>query len=351
MSPATGIMLQLAACQDAFPIVVEQAEDEIAAANMIIGAAFAGARSITATSGGGFCLMTEAVGLAGITETPAVIINAQRPGPATGLATRTAQADLHFVISSAQDDFPRFVFAPSSPEEGYAVTARALGLAEKYQVPVIILVDQFFNDCLYSLESVFPAPEAIDRFIVNSSTLENPAAYKRYALTASGISPRALPCKGPALVKACGNEHREDGHTSEDVQDRNSMVDKRARKMTGMLAEMRPPHQYHADAGTLLIGWGSTGGVIREAVDLLRAEGIDAGCLQFCDIWPFPAQAIAASISRSQRFYIVEQNSTAQFARLLRQETGLVAAGTVLQYDGRPPYPADVCAAIKQQMR
>lgn len=351
MSPATGIMLHLAACQDRFPIVVEQAEDEIAAINMIIGAAYAGVRSITATSGGGFCLMTEAVGLAGITETPAVIVNAQRPGPATGLATRTAQGDLHFVIRAGQDEFPRFVFAPSSPEEGYAVTARSLALAEKYQVPVIILVDQFFNDSLYSLDNELIVPETIDRFVIESSILENPASYNRYAHTQDGVSPRALPCKSLALVKTCGNEHREDGHTSEAINDRISMVDKRARKITGMLSEMRPPHQYHADADMLLIGWGSTAGVIRESVDLLRSDGIDAGCLHFCDLWPFPVKAATALLPRSQQFFIVEQNSTAQFAQLLRQETGLVPAGTVLKYDGRPLYPAEVYESVKKQMR
>lgn len=351
MSPATGIMLHLAALQDRFPLVVEQAEDEIAAVNMIIGASFAGVRSMTATSGGGFCLMTEGVGLAGITETPIVVINAQRPGPATGLATRTEQADLQFAIRTAQDDFPRFVFAPSSPEEGYTITARALHLAEKYQVPVIILVDQCFNDSLYTCDNTFNVPEKIERFLFDGDLADTPSSYKRYALTSSGISPRALPCKSRALVKACGNEHREDGHTSEAIEDRNSMVQKRALKIKGMLSEMRPPLAYHSDAQALLVGWGSTAGILHEAIDLMRHEGIDIGLLHFSDIWPFPAQAATDALTKANSFFVVEQNSNAQFCQLIRQETGRAATGSILKYDGRPFYPIEIINSVKDKMR
>ena len=347
MSPSTGIMMHLAALQKDFPLVVEQAEDEIAAANMIIGAAFAGVRSLTATSGGGFCLMTEAVGLAGITETPAVFINAQRPGPATGLATRTAQADLHMVIRAGQDDAPRFVFAPGSPEEAYEITARALMLAEKYQVPVIVLVDQFFNDSLYSLDKPFIVPQKVERFILDHTAITNPSGYQRYQITESGISPRALPCKGKALVKCSGNEHRENGHTSEASQDRIAMVDKRARKMIGMLSEISPPEQYHADADMLLLGWGSTRGVIREAVERLRADGYNIGCLHFCDLWPFPTHALESLNLTKKRLIAVEQNSTAQFAQLLGQQTGIAVHDSFLKYDGRPLYPQEIYDAIK----
>lgn len=347
MSPATSIMLHLASWQDRFPLVVEQAEDEIAAVNMIIGASFAGVRSITATSGGGFCLMTEGLGLAGITETPIVIINAQRPGPATGLATRTAQGDLQFVIQAAQDDSPRFVFAPGSPEEAYETTARALSLAEKYQCPAIILVDQFFNDSVYIIDNKLSAPESIERFIADSSSIKEDEEYRRYALTESGISPMALPCKGRALVMTSGNEHSEDGHLSESIDDRNNMVDKRARKQAGMLSEMRAPKAYHHEADTLLAGWGSTSGIIQEAVDLLRADGVDAGCVHFCDLWPFPSKTAHQMLSKAVNLFVVEQNSTGQFAQLLRQETGLTPSGKILKYDGRPFYPSEVFSCAK----
>jgi 2-oxoglutarate ferredoxin oxidoreductase subunit alpha len=343
MSPSTSVMINLASWQDRFPLVVEQAEDEIAAVNMIIGASFAGVRSLTATSGGGFCLMTEGLGLAGITETPIVIINGQRPGPATGLATRTAQADLQFVIRAAQDEFPRFVFAPGSPEEAYTMTARALDLAEKYQCPAILLVDQYLNDSLCIVEGRFPVRERIERFLVDSSD----ADYQRYAFSESGISPRALPCRGLSLVKCSGNEHREDGHSTEAAHTRTMMVDKRGRKMLGMLAEMRAPNLCQAGATTLLAGWGSTRGVMEEAAEMLRGEGIDAGVVHFCDLWPFPAQEAYRYLKPADRLFVVEQNSTGQFAQLLRQETGLMASGMVLKYDGRPFYPVEICDQVK----
>ncbi len=351
MSPATGIMMNLAAWQDRFPLVVEQAEDEIAAANMIIGASFAGVRSLTATSGGGFCLMTEAVGLAGISETPIVVMNAQRPGPATGLATRTAQADLRQVLHAGQDEFPRFVCAPGSPEQAYETTALAFDLADKYQVPALILVDQYFTDSLYTLDDALQAPEKVRSHTIDDTALKNPADYQRYALTDSGISPRAVPCAGEARVMVCGNEHKPDGHSTEAAELRTAMVDKRARKLQGMAADMRPPTVAHAAAKIRLICWGSTLGVVAEAVELLRAGGADAGYAHFCDIWPFPCAAAEAALSGAERLICVEQNSTAQFAGLLRQETGIVITQAVLKYDGRPFYPHEIVTAVFKEGR
>jgi len=351
MSPATSIMMNLAAWQDRFPLVVEQAEDEIAAANMIIGASFAGARSLTATSGGGFCLMTEAIGLAGISETPIVVINAQRPGPATGLATRTAQADLRQVLHAGQDEFPRFVFAPGSPEQAYETTARAFDLAEKYQVPAIILVDQYFNDSLYILDHDLAAPDAVLHHSIADADIEKPVDYKRYALTGSGISPRALPCSGEILVMVCGNEHKEDGHSTESAELRTIMVDKRAKKLQGMMAEMQPPAIMRPATKIMLLCWGSTLGVVAEAVELLRAGGLAAGFVHFCDIWPFPCNAALQALAGAERIICVEQNSTAQFAGLLRQETGIAVTQSVLKYDGRPFYPVEIADAVMKAGR
>lgn len=350
MSPATGIMAHLAAWSDKLPLVVEQAEDELAAANMIIGAAFAGVRAITATSGGGFSLMTEALGLAGITETPVVIINAQRPGPATGLPTRTAQADLLFVIHASQDEFPRFVFAPGNPQQAYEITARACRLAEKYQVPAIMLSDQYLNDSLYTVD-VFKIPDAVERFGVNDSDLEDPANYRHFQKTPDGVSPRALPCKGKALVVVSSDEHREDGHISENAADRVSMADKRSAKIPAMLNEMQGPESYHGEAAVLLVGWGSTWGALREAVDMLRSAGHDAGSLHFTDLWPFPAEAASAALAGCRAFYMVENNATSQLGKLMRKQTGLIAAGVVLKYDGRPFYPTQIAAEMKIHLK
>ncbi len=347
MSPATSIMTHLAVFADSFPLMVEQAEDEIAAANMIVGASFAGARSMTATSGGGFCLMVEALGLAAMTETPVVMVNAQRPGPATGLPTRTGQGDLHFVISASQDEFPRFVFAPGSPEEAYCIIARALDLAEKYQVPAIILVDQYLLDSLYIIEEEFSVPERIERYIADGDG----AGYKRYAITADGVSPRRLPCKGSTLVVANGNEHSEDGHTTEDIAECNKMVHKRLAKIPPMLQEMPPPLAYHGDARTLLAGWGSTAGAIREAVDMLRSDGLDCGALHFAGLWPFPAEAAKKAMGKASKIFVVENNATGQFGQILRQELLRAPDGLILKYDGRPFYPVEIVNKFKELTR
>jgi len=351
MSPATGINLHLASLCDRFPLVVEQAEDEIAAITMVIGASYAGVRAMTATAGGGFCLMTEGLGLAGITETPVVIVNAQRPGPATGLPTRTGQGDLHFVIRASQDEFPRFVFAPGTPEEGFATTMRAFHLAEKYQVPVIILVDQYFTDSLYITEHECTVPDTVERFIIEEVNEEEATQYKRYALTPKGVSPRALPCRSNALVIANGNEHREDGHISESIDDRNNMVDKRSAKLPDMLSEMRPPEMSHKDAKTLLVGWGSTFGIIQEVVDMLRSDGVDVGQMHFSDLWPFPADATVSALQIAKQFFTVENNSTGQLAQLIRQETCLKETGKILKYDGRPFYLNELYKRVQEVVR
>lgn len=346
MSPATGVIRNITEMTDQYPFVVEQAEDEIAAVNMIIGAAFAGVRSMTSTSGGGFCLMTEGLGLAGITEVPIVIVNAQRPGPATGLPTRTAQGDLLFVINASQDEFPRFVFAPRSVNEAFYTMIRAFELSEKYQVPAIILSDQFFNDSVFISKDKFIPPENIQRFIATDADLDDPNTYRRFAVTQSGVSPRVLPCRGNAIIATTGNEHLEDGHISEDKDNRTRMVNKRNAKLPAMTAEMNGPEGYFEDADILLIGWGSSAGAIKEAVDILRARDVRAGCLTFSDIWPFPAGKVVAAAGNNKTLVSVELNSTAQFTRLIRQQTGIECAGSILKYDGRPLYPEDVVDGI-----
>lgn len=352
MSPATGIMAHLANFSDRFPLVVEQAEDEIAAVNMAIGASFAGVRAMTATSGGGFALMTEGLGLAAITETPIVIVNAQRPGPATGLPTRTAQADLHFVIRASQDEFPRFVFAPGTMQEAFELTARAFHLSEKYQVPAIVLSDQYLNDSLFVLEKPFKAPKAVRRFIVGDDKIKDASAYRRFEVTPSGVSPRAIPCRGQALVVVSSDEHREDGHISEIIQDRLAMVDKRNAKLPRMRKEMKPPQGYHDDNGdTLLVGWGSTRGAIQEAVDLLRKAGLKIGSLHFTDLWPFPNHAVEKRLAGKSKIIMVEQNATAQLGQLIRQQTGIDFFKAVLKYDGRPFYPIEIVRAVKKYLR
>ncbi|MFW5930915.1 MAG: 2-oxoacid:acceptor oxidoreductase subunit alpha [Desulfosalsimonas sp.] len=347
MSPATGIMANLAEFEDRLPLVVEQAEDEIAAVNMAIGASFAGVRAITATSGGGFALMTEGLGLAGITETPLVVINSQRPGPATGLPTRTAQGDLRFVLHAAQDEFPRFVFAPDSLDSAFEIMIRAFDLADRYQVPVIVLTDQYFNDSMAIAQKSLEVPSSIERFIADGSDMEDPADYRRFAFTETGVSPRALPCEGGALVMVSGNEHQEDGHISEKISDRIGQMNKRHRKLEDMEKQIRPPLTDHPDSSVLLVGWGSTAGAIRESAELLRAGGLDAGAICFTDIWPFPAKEVGKILDKCSRFYMVEQNFSAQLGWLIAERTGRKFHQAIVKYDGRPFFPEEIAGRVR----
>ncbi len=349
MSPSTGIMENLAEFEDSMPLVVEQAEDEIAAVNMVIGASFAGVRAMTATSGGGFALMSEGLGLAGITETPLVIINSQRPGPATGLPTRTAQADLRFVMHASQDEFPRFVLAPGSLDSAFETMLRAFDLAERYQVPVIVLADQYFNDSMAVAQKNLTAPKEIERFTVGDSDMDDPADYRRFAFTDSGVSPRALPCRGRALVMVTGNEHQEDGHLSERITDRVGQMNKRHRKLVDMKKHIRPPETIYPDSSLLLVGWGSTAGIIRESVEMLRRDGVDAGAVLFTDIWPFPEAEVSRILDQCRSFYMVEQNISAQLGWLIRERTGKQFDHAIVKYDGRPFFPLEVVKQVKSR--
>ncbi|GAB6145105.1 2-oxoacid:acceptor oxidoreductase subunit alpha [Desulfocicer niacini] len=338
MSPATGVMTSVVPFIDKLPIVMEQAEDEIAAVNMAVGASFAGVRSLTATSGGGFCLMTEGLGLAAISETPLVIIDAQRPGPATGLPTRTGQADLLFVLNASQDAFPRFVFAPGNPMETYELTKKAFTLSEKYQVPSIILLDQFLNTSQVTQENRFTVEKDLPTFICKDRDMEAPEKYLRYRLTHDGISPRAVPGRGKALVRATGNEHNEAGQISEDAENKKAMNAKRNGKHAAMLTEMTAPQVFHGDSATLLVGWGSSREIILEACRAMRDKGKDVGAVIIKDIWPLDRQKWT-DILKNKTLIMVEQNSNCQMGKVISQETGIFYDAAILKDDGRPLYP------------
>lgn len=351
MSPATGIMLHLTELSNRLDLVVEQAEDEIAAANIVIGAAFAGARAMTATSGGGFCLMTEALGLAGMAETPMVIVNAMRPGPSTGLPTRTAQGDLRFAVHASHDDFPRFVFAPGTPEQAFEQTRKAFHLSEKYQVPAIILVDQYLIDSLFLLEKPFSIDKHVERFIVTDDDMPDPKKCERFALTESGVSPRALPCKGDALVNVSSDEHRPDGYITEDIAMRDAMMEKRQAKLSAMIEELDAPEAVHPEAHTLLIGWGASGSAVKEATELMRDRGADVGCVLFSQIWPFPATTVEKVLNNDpdRQYICVEMNTAAQFAGILKEYTDIDFSEYVLKYDGRPFTSGFIIDALKEK--
>lgn len=352
MTPATSIMEYLAAKSKDFDLVMVHAEDEISVINMIIGAAFAGARAMTATSGGGFCLMVEGLGLAGITETPIVVIDSQRPGPAIGLPTRTEQGDLEFALYASHGEFPRAVLAPATIADAFWLTVKAFNLAEKYQLPVIMLTDQHLASSYATVDKFDLTQVSIDRgLLLSAEEAAQEGEYKRYRITESGISPRALPGHKGTLVISDADEHDEEGHLIEDAETRTAMMLKRMRKLNGLRAEIGPPRVYGPPAAeTTLIGWGSTYGALREAVDLLREEGLDVNLLHLSELWPFPARAVSAALHSAQRSFVVENNATAQLAHLISAEIGHQVSGKILKFDGRPFSPAHIAAELKKEV-
>jgi 2-oxoglutarate ferredoxin oxidoreductase subunit alpha len=338
MTPSTSIGQTLAKWAGKMGLVVEQAEDEIAAINMALGASYAGAPSMVGTSGGGFALMVEGVSLAGMTETPIVIAVAQRPGPATGLPTRTEQADLQFVLYAGHGEFPRAIFAPGTVEECFHLTRRAFALAEKYQGPVFILTDQFLSDSYRSI-----GPFEVEKLpLAEPSWDAVPASlpYRRFAVTENGISPRLLPGWSEHRVVAGSDEHTEDGHLTEDLSVRKKMVEKRLKKMGGIRREVIPP-EFKGDKNPdlLLVTWGSTKGSVLEAASHLKSRGRRAGTLYFPQLWPLVQEQFLSMLQEARQVVCVEGNATGQLAKLIRQETGFEIKGRVSRYDGLPITP------------
>ena len=351
MSPSTSIMMYLAGKADDFDMVVEQAEDEIAAINMALGASYGGVRSLTATSGGGFSLMVEAFGLAGVSETPLVVVEAQRPGPATGLPTRTEQADLLFVIHASQDEFPRAIFAPGTAEEAFYTTIKAFDLAEKYQIPIVLLTDQFLADSYFTEKRFDTSQVRIDRHLLSETEARHMDSYKRYEITESGISPRAIPSAYGLEVPADGHEHDEHGHITEDEGVRSSMVEKRLRKMEGLAQEMDPPRRTgDPEAEHLLVGWGSTYGPMAEAVEILKTEGISVGGVHLNGLWPFPGHEMAKILDGPSTWTVVEGNGTGQLARLIQMEIQKKPDCQLLKYTGRPFTAVEIAGRFREEV-
>jgi 2-oxoglutarate ferredoxin oxidoreductase subunit alpha len=344
MTPGSPVLEWLAERAARYGLAVMQVEDEIAAACAAIGAGHAGARALVPTSGGGFSLMVEALGLAGMTETPVVFYEAQRPGPSTGMATRTEQGDLLFVLHASQGEFPRIVLAPGTIEQAFEAGWRAFNLAERYQCPVIVLSDHYLAT---SLRDVSPEELGLQAVTVDRGEwlddvqLEAlPEPYRRYRLTPNGVSPRAVPGHPQAVYSATSDEHDEFGHIEEDAVNRARMHQKRMRKLETACREMRPPTVYGtADAPLTLVGWGSAYGPLRETVDRLLARGRPANMLHFVDLWPMPVEAVSFLLARMGQLVAVESNYRGQLADLIRMSTGWEVSRRLLKYDGRPLSP------------
>jgi len=348
MTPWTSLLNAVSQRAARFGVVVEQTEDEIAAVNMAIGASFAGARALTGTSGGGFCLMTEGVGLAAMSETPLVVVVASRPGPSTGLPTRTSQGDLGFVLHAGQDDFPRAVLAPGTPPQGWRLAAKALQLAERYQTVVFLLTDQHFADAqLTCSPEDFPEVNPTRELAAGPET----GVYQRYALTPDGISPRRLPGFGPEIVVADSDEHTPDGHLTDDLRVRVPMHEKRLRKLQGLSREIRGiTTAGDPDAPLGLLCWGSSYGPAAEAVARLNRDGVPSRLVHLSELWPFPREGVTAALAGLKKLILVEANAFGHLGRLLRQETGLVPRHFVARYDGLPFTPEYILRGLAGQV-
>jgi 2-oxoglutarate/2-oxoacid ferredoxin oxidoreductase subunit alpha len=354
MTPSTGIMVYLAGKAAEYNIVVEQAEDEISAINMALGASYAGVRAMTGTSGGGFALMTEGLSLAGMTETPIVIAEGQRPGPATGLPTRTEQGDLSFVIHAGHGEFPRVVLTPGSPEQAFFAANKAFDLAEKYQIPVFIMFDQYLADTEWTYSGFDSEKLVFEDYRLRRKALQGIADYKRYAYTDSGISPLAVPGDSTHLVVVDSDEHDEEGHIIEDAATRVNMVRKRLfAKRARLQAEIALPDLYgDRQPRIVLLGFGSTFGPMKEVVDEL-AGTYPIAMLHFSEVYPFPAieeHHFLEMLQAAELTICIENNATGQFQRLLRAETGFLCRARINRYDGRPFTLDSLLQQVREQI-
>jgi 2-oxoglutarate ferredoxin oxidoreductase subunit alpha len=355
MTPSTGIMNYLAGKETEYGLVVEQAEDEIAAMNMAIGASFAGVRAMTGTSGGGFALMVEGLSLAAMTETPIVIALGLRPGPATGLPTRTEQADLHMALHAGHGEFPRFIFAPGTPQQAFYLTNKACDLAEKYQVPAFVLFDTYLSDSQWTYQGFDLSRIRTTEYRLRGEAFRKLEHYDRHAYTDSGVSPLAVPGDAKHLVVTDSDEHTEDGHITEDAVIRVAMTEKRLfAKLPGMHGEIAPPFLCgDHDPEIVIVCWGSLFGLVREALDeLVGASSI--AMLHFSEIYPFPGTDrfdYLALLERAKLTICVEQNATGQLARLMRTETGFQFGAHLNRFDGRPFTVESLVKNLKEMIK
>jgi 2-oxoglutarate ferredoxin oxidoreductase subunit alpha len=332
MSPSTGVLTFLAQKSKDFGIIIDQAEDEISAINKGIGAWYAGARAMVTTSGGGFALMTEGLSLAGMIESPMVVHLAQRPGPATGLPTRTEQGDLMHVLNAGHGEFPRIILSPCNPEDAFTLTQKSFNMADKYQVPVIILTDQFFLDSSFG-------SSPIDLSIIKNEKyfIKTEQDYKRYQQTVETVSPRGIPGWGEGTVGVDSDEHDEQGHITEDLNLRVQMVDKRLRKKLELIRTASIPPEFYGEENykVLALSWGSNYYVLKEAIDNVGKKGISM--LSFNQVYPLN-EKVSDYLESAEKLVLIENNATAQFGKVLQLETGFTVPkkNILLSYNGLP---------------
>jgi len=353
MTPSTGVLHFMAPLDREYGIIVIQAESEIAAINMVAGASFAGVRAMTATSGGGFCLMSEGLGMAGMTETPVVIMLAQRPGPSTGLPTYSGQGDLRFAIHASQGEFPRVVIAPGDVEECFYKTMEAFNLAEKFQIPAILITDKYLVESHGAAELFDQNRIGIDRgLLLTEDEYMDEEEYNRHKFTEYGVSPRAMPGMKGAIVRTNADEHNESGYTTENPEMTTKMFDKRFKKLDGLVKELENYETTKLygpeEADVTILGWGSTKGPIREAIKLLSKEGLKINYLQIVYLNPFPVANVHRILKSAKKTVVVENNKISQLSSLIREHLLMTVDHKILKYSGRPFNPGELSQRIKE---
>ena len=356
MSPSTGVLHWMAAHGRKAGILVRQVEDEIGVINMAIGASHGGVRSMCATSGGGFALMSEGLGLSAMAEIPVVVIDCQRAGPSTGVPTKTEQGDLWQMLGAGFGDYPRVIAAPLDIGDCFTLMPEIFNVTDKFQCPGIVLADLLLSEGRLSVDpKLLNFNPPIDRGEMITHNGEPHAEYLRYKITESGVSARAVPGVPGFTHVVSSDEHDENGVLISDEYTnhakRRAMMEKRMRKMQGIEAMVPPPAlEGPKDADVTLIGWGSTDGTIREARALLAEQGISTNQLQIRWLVPLHGDAILDFLKDAKHTIIVENNFSGQFARYLRSETSFVANGHIRKYDGEPFMPHHIVEAVREQL-
>lgn len=348
MTPASSILHYLCAYEREFEIVVKQTEDEISAINEAIGANFAGARAATCTSGGGFALMTESMGLAGLSETPLVVFLAQRVGPSTGMPTWTEQADLRFALHSGQGDFLRVILAPGDINEAFELSAEAFNLSEKYQIPVILLSDKFLSESVYSTDGFADVKIERGKIVNDLAQLPPNTRYERYKITDDGISPRVFPGTPNGLHVATSYEHDETGFSSESFSMRKKQVDKRAGKLKNLLKDIPEAKIYgDKDADITLVTWGSMKLPASGALRKFKKAGKKVNLIHFSYLFPITMDKIK-ELKKAKHTIMLENNSTGQFTGILKEYCGWTPEFLLLKYTGRPFYADEIFKEVNK---
>lgn len=352
MSPSSSILTYISKLSSKTGMVVKQGEDEITVAQMTLGAMFAGTRALCATSGGGFDLMTETVSLAGITEVPLVIINAQRPGPATGLPTWTTQGDLNLAIHAGHGEFPRVVIAVSDPTDCFELIQHAFNIAEKYQVFVMVLTEKLVAESYYTVPKFTQGNIPIERGLVSDEEIKNLESTDRFKITEDGVSKRWYPGQGGPAFFSNSDEHDEMGRLVEDAEPAREMISKRLRKMDTVKNVLPDPELLGAkDADISFIGWGSSKNIMRDVIAELSEEGIKVNYLHYSYVYPLREEKAVEFFKKNKNVHLLETNAFGQFGAMIEHATQKDFAGKFLKWDGRPFFIEDTKEYIKKSLK